>query len=125
MSGGLSSGYCRKGAGLIQTSGMEDDTHILTLEGELDMHHAQTVRARLQPVLNAKTKRVLVNLHDVSYMDSSGLALFIEALQKVQGYGGKLALFGMGQSLMHIFQIARLDQVFQLFADEASARAGT
>lgn len=96
---------------------------VLALNGEIDLHAAPRVRELLEPILARKAPRVIVDLGAVSYIDSSGLALFIEALQRIQAYGGKLALCGLGPSVKTIFEIARLDQVFSLFPDRAAAQA--
>jgi anti-sigma B factor antagonist len=70
-----------------------------------------------------RPKLVVIDLTKVTYLDSSGLAVLIEGMQKVQEYGGKFALAGVQESVQHIFEIARLDQVFQIFptVDEALA----
>jgi anti-sigma B factor antagonist len=70
-----------------------------------------------------KPKHLVVDLSRVTYMDSSGLAVLIEGMQKVQEYGGKFALAGVQESVTHILEIARLDQVFQIFPDVDSALA--
>ncbi len=49
----------------------------------------------------------------------------IETLQRIQSYGGKFAMFGLRDSVRSIFAIARLDQIFSIFPDEAAAVAGT
>ena len=66
---------------------------------------------------------VIVDLSGVTYIDSSGLAVFIEAMQRVQGYGGRFALCGLSEGVRHIFSIACLDQVFRIFPDSAAALA--
>ena len=68
-----------------------------------------------------KPKRLVVNLSGVTYLDSSGLAVLIEAMQNVEKYGGKFALAGMQETVRSIFEIARLDQVFHIFTDVDSA----
>ncbi len=102
-------------------SDFKPEPAILDLVGELDMHHVPAVRAQLDPLVKAKAPRVLIGLGGVTYIDSSGLALFIETLQQVQGYGGQLALFGLRAPVRHIFEIARLDQIFELFPDKSAA----
>jgi anti-sigma B factor antagonist len=77
----------------------------------------------MQPLLAAKLPQIVVDLSQVSYIDSSGLALFIEAMQRVQAYGGTFVLCGLRESVSHIFNIARLDQVFRIFPDRAAAEA--
>ena len=95
----------------------------MEIVGELDLHRVPAVREQLEPLIKSKAPRILIGLSGVSYIDSSGLALFIEVLQHVQGYGGQLALFGLRAPVRHIFDIARLDQVFTLFPDKSAALA--
>ena len=70
-----------------------------------------------------KPPRVVVDLTDVTYIDSSGLAVLIVGMQQVKEYGGKFALAGLQESVRPIFEIARLDQVFQIFPDVDAALA--
>lgn len=98
-------------------------TGILALEGEIDLHRSPEIKETLQPLIEQKTPRILIDMSGVQYIDSSGLALFIEALQRVMSYGGKFGLFGLRESVRGIFEIARLDQVFQIFPDEATAQS--
>jgi len=62
-----------------------------------------------------------VDLSEVYYVDSSGLAIFIDALQRIQRYGGKLALAGLKGNVAMVFQIARLDKIFLIFDDRETA----
>ena len=96
---------------------------ILALEGDIDLYHSAVVKERLNELIEQKLDRILVNLSEVTYMDSSGLAVLIECLQRIGAYGGKFGLFGPRETVRHIFEVARLDQVFRLFPDEATARA--
>ena len=97
--------------------------NVLPLEGEIDLHVSPAISASLKKITGAKPKRVVVDLAKVSYIDSSGLAVLIEAMQNVMGYGGKFALSGLQENVRPIFEIARLDQVFQIFPDVEAALA--
>lgn len=97
---------------------------VLALEGEIDLHESPHVKAQLDPLIAHKLPRIVVDLSGVSYIDSSGLALFIEALQRIQAYGGQLALCGLAASVRTIFEIARLDQIFRIFPDKSAALTG-
>ena len=99
----------------------ETEPGILTLEGEIDLHESPHVKEKLQPLIESKQPRILLDLSGVSYIDSSGLALFIEAMQRTAGYGGQFGLYGLRQNVRAIFDIARLDQVFKLYPDKAAA----
>ena len=96
---------------------------ILALEGEVDLHRSPQIRETLAPLVARKVARLLIDMTKVSYIDSSGLALLIETLQRVQSYGGKFALFGLRENVRTIFHIACLDQIFLIFPDEAAASA--
>ncbi len=100
-------------------------TGILALQGDIDMHRSPEVKETLEPLIAQKMPRILVDFSGVTYIDSSGLATMIETLQRIQSYGGKFAMFGLRESVKAVFEIARLDQIFSLYSDEASALAGT
>jgi anti-anti-sigma factor len=100
------------------------DPVVIAPEGEIDLNSSPLVKEQLAPAIAAQCPRLIVDLSGVSYLDSSGLAVFIEAQQSVQGYGGSFALCGLRESVRHIFTIARLDQVFRIFPDLAAAKAG-
>lgn len=102
----------------------QPQTAILALEGEVDLHRSPEVKETLEPLIAKKIPRILVDFSAVTYIDSSGLATMIETLQRIQSYGGKFAMFGLRESVKAVFEIARLDQIFRLFPDEAAAVAG-
>lgn len=89
------------------------------------MHRSPEVKETLEPLIAQKVPRILVDFSGVTYIDSSGLATMIETLQRIQSYGGKFAMFGLRESVKAVFEIARLDQIFSLYRDEASALAET
>jgi anti-sigma B factor antagonist len=90
---------------------------VLPLEGEIDLHVSPVISASLNEMIAKKPKQLVVDLSKVTYIDSSGLAVLIEAMQKVEKDGGKFAIVGMQETVRSIFDIARLDQVFRIFPD--------
>src|SRR6266480_6274089 len=100
-----------------------DRPNVLPLKGELDLHVSPVVTASLTAMIEKKPERVVIDLSDVTYIDSAGLAALIQAMQKVEEYGGKFSLAGLQGTVSSIFEISRLDQVFQIFPDTDSALA--
>jgi anti-sigma B factor antagonist len=94
---------------------------LLELRGEIDLNEKPNITARLDPLIEKQSPAIVVDLSQVTYVDSSGIAIFIDALQRIQNYGGKLALVGLQSNVAMVFQIARLDKVFLIFADRESA----
>jgi anti-sigma B factor antagonist len=106
------------------TTPSQNRSNVLSLKGEVDLHVSPAVTASLNEMINKKPKRMVVDLSEVSYIDSAGLAALIEAMQKVEGYGGKFLLAGLQETVRSIFEISRLDQVFRIFPDADAALAG-
>jgi len=97
--------------------------NVLPLEGEIDLHVSPGIAASLSTMVAQRPKQLIVDLSRVSYIDSSGLAVLIEAMQNVTQYGGQFALAGLQDAVRPIFEIARLDQVFRIFDDVEEALA--
>jgi anti-sigma B factor antagonist len=89
-----------------------DWNNFLPLEGEIDLHRSPRVERSLASMIKRKPNHLVVDLSGVTFIDSSGIAVLIRALQNVQNYGGKLTLSGMNDKVRPIFEITRLDQVF-------------
>lgn len=96
--------------------------NVLVLQGEIDLHEAPRLREGVRQMLEKQPPCLYVDFSRVTFIDSSGLAVFVETMQRVNAYGGKLALYGLHDTVEAIFHIARLDQVFRIFPDEAAAR---
>jgi anti-sigma B factor antagonist len=101
----------------------QDRSNVLPLTGEIDLHVSPAVTASLNAIIDKKPERLVVDLSDVTYIDSAGLAALIAAMQRVEGYGGKFLLAGLHHTILDLFESVRLDQVFQIFPDAAAALA--
>jgi len=98
---------------------------IIALEGEIDLHESPNVRETLRPHIEKKTGRVYVDMTEVVYIDSSGLAVLIDAMQRIANYGGKFGLIAIRPAVQTVLEIARLDQVFRVYKDRAAALRAT
>jgi anti-sigma B factor antagonist len=89
------------------------DLNIISLSGDLDLHLAPDLRKVLINQIKAKNNLVL-NLKDVSYLDSSGIACFVEALQLSRKNNLQFRLSNISHAVHKVFALARLDTVFQI-----------
>lgn len=87
---------------------------VVTLQGEIDLYSSPRVRERLLGLLKERPSRLIVDLSAVPYMDSSGIATFVETLQQVRKQQGVLRLVGLQANLREVFRFARLEQVFAI-----------
>ena len=99
----------------------QNEVELFELDGELDFHTSPELRDKFQEVFQKQSRKVVVNLKKVSYIDSSGLATFVEALQKIKRYNGKLVLTDLVPAVRSVFEIAKLDKVFSLANTEVEA----
>jgi anti-sigma B factor antagonist len=102
----------------------KDRPNVLPLKGEIDLHVYPAVTTSLNAMIKKKPERLVVDLSRVTYVDSTGLAAFIQARQKVEAYGGKFSLAGLQETVRSIFEMSRLDQVFKIFPDVDTAMSG-
>ena len=87
---------------------------ILAPEGDIDLAHSPTLRSSLRQAQAGKPQRLIVDLAQVDYMDSSGVATLVEALQTARRNTTKMVLCCMKDRVRSIFEIARLDTVFTI-----------
>jgi len=104
---------------------LPEEKNVLSLEGEIDLHVSPRVAASLEAMIRDKPPRIVVDLSRVNYVDSSGLAVLVEAMQNVEEYGGKFALAGLQENVRSIFETARLDQVFLIYPHVDAALAAS
>jgi anti-sigma B factor antagonist len=99
----------------------EGSTVILELAGEIDMERSVEVKQKLKELFQKKPSRLVVNMSDVKLIDSSGLATLVGALRWCRTNGSTLRLAGMAENVRSIFEICRLDTIFQICDTEAEA----
>jgi len=98
---------------------------ILDLHGALEAGQADAgLRAAIRVALDAGARTVILNLHDVIAIDSSGIAALASGHLTAANRGGGLKLCGLSQKLKSVFVITRLNAVFDTYDTEADAIAG-
>ena len=105
----------------VQIKSSAPNVELVELSGELDFHSSPEVRAAFTAPVEKQLKKILIDLTKVGYIDSSGLATFVELFQKLKRHGGKLILFNLSPSVRSVFEIAKLDGIFKLAGSEKDA----
>ncbi len=94
--------------------------------GAIDLHVSPELRAALRTIIDEeKPKRLVVDLSGVPYIDSSGIAVLIGAMQSLEHEGGVFLIAGPQEGVRMIFESAKLDQYFRLFPDVEAAAAAS
>ena len=99
-----------------------DGVAIIELSGRLTLGEATgKVREAVRGVVTKGHKKVVLNLKEVSYIDSAGLGEVIGAYTSVKNQGGDMKLVGASGRALDLLQVTRLLTLFEFFDDEASA----
>ena len=101
-----------------------DGVTILDLSGRITLGEGSvTLRDTVRDVLAKGSKKILLNLGDISYIDSSGIGELVSAFTSVRNAGGELKLLNLTKKVHDLLQITKLYTVFDIKDDEASAVA--
>ena len=97
------------------TSFLEEGRLTVALTGEIDHHCAKSYIQAIAAKIEAYTPSVCVlDFQEVSFVDSSGIAVVINALRSMTQIEGKLILSGIGEQPMKVFQASGLDKLVQI-----------
>ena len=101
-----------------------DGVTILDLSGRITLGEGSVVlRDTIREVLGKGEKKILLNLGDVTYIDSSGIGELVSAFTAVRKEGGDLKLLNLTKKVHDLLQITKLYTVFDVKDDEATAVA--
>jgi len=101
-----------------------DGVTIVDLSGRITLGEGSVVlRDAIRDLVGKGNKRILLNLGDVTYIDSSGIGELVSAFTTVRNQGGELKLLNLTKKVHDLLQITKLYTVFDVKDDEASAIA--
>ena len=99
-----------------------DGVTILDLSGRITLGEGSvTLRDAVHDVLAKGSKKILLNLGDISYIDSSGIGELVSAFTSVKNQGGELKLLNLTKKVHDLLQITKLYTVFDIWDNETSA----
>ena len=101
-----------------------DGITIVDLSGRITLGEGSVVlRDTIRDVVAAGNKKILLNLGDVTYIDSSGIGELVSSFTSVRNQGGELKLLNLTKKVLDLLQITKLYTVFDINDDEAQAVA--
>lgn len=96
------------------TSRQSGDRTVIEVKGEIDVYTAPALREEISSLVDAEHTTIVVDLTQVSFMDSTGLGVLVGALKKVRTLGGDLSLVINEEKILKVFRITALTQVFSI-----------
>ena len=105
------------------TTQQEDGIAVVAVTGEIDASSVPELRSLLDELLGDGQRNFVIDLAAVPFMDSSGLATLVQLFKRVRIGEGDVRLCGLQPKVQRVFELIRLDRVFDSFPDRADAVA--
>lgn len=102
---------------------LEGGIHALEFHGEIDVYNSANVKDALARLLDDGNARVVVNLEQVRYIDSTGLGAMLEGFEKFKRKQGSMVIVCTHPRIVRIFKITGLDNIMRVFQNEQEALA--
>ena len=97
---------------------MVPNVKVVHPSGILDGVRANQLRRDINDIVATGADIVLIDLKDVNFIDSSGLGALVSVMKTVRTGGGKLFVCSLNDQVKMVFELTRMDRVFEKFADQ-------
>ena len=100
------------------------ETALVSLRGELALPTASRLREVLVDLLRSGRTSIVLDLSDLTFIDSAGLGVLIGGLRRAQLHGGDLALAGARPRILHVLAVAGLSGAFRMLGKPPAPAVG-
>ncbi len=98
-----------------------DDIPVLDVTGEIDIYTTPQFKDAVSAAIDEGKPSIIINMTQVSYMDSSGFGTLLSATKRLRPVEGGLYLTGCNEAITRMLQITRLNTIFGIYATEEEA----
>lgn len=102
---------------------MSPNVAVVEPEGILDGTKAEDFRQTVEQLLENGADVLLVNLHKITFIDSSGLGTLVVLLKKARGLDRQFCICSTNDQVRMLFELTNMDQVFEMYEDQATFEA--
>ncbi len=103
---------------------LDGDTAVLRIGGEVDLYTAPQVKEEILALIEAGVRRLVVDLSDTEYLDSTALGALVGALKRLREREGDLRLVNPRPRIQKLLEVTRLSKVFEVRSSVAQALEG-
>jgi anti-anti-sigma factor len=91
---------------------------ILTLRGDIDYFNIGELKNAIFKLINNKIPKLILDLKEVDYMDSSGIGLIVTAHKVMNSYGGSIGLMNVLDEILVLLKLATVDIILKIYKNE-------
>ena len=104
------------------TTRQVNEVTVIDVSGRITLGEGSSLlRDELRSLIGSNRRKILLNLADVSYVDSSGIGQLVAAFTTVSSQGGQLKLLNLTKRLKELLQLTKVISIFEVFDDEKKA----
>jgi anti-anti-sigma factor len=100
---------------------LDSRTHVIAVSGEIHVSTAPQFSRRLNDAIGQGKTAVVLDLSDVTFIDSTGLSVLLNGLRRVTRRGGRMAIVCTNPTVLRLFEITRLDTTFDIVGSREDA----
>jgi anti-sigma B factor antagonist len=100
---------------------IDDQRHVLAVRGEIDLFTAPELKQVLAESIEAGRIRIIVDLTETTFLDSTALGVLIGAVKRLRSRDGALAIVNTDENIAKTFEITGLDQIFTILPTREAA----
>jgi anti-sigma B factor antagonist len=100
------------------TKRVKDGIEILAIKGELDLSNVAVVKTIIDKEISAGKINMVIDMRDLEYIDSSGIGVFINTMNKIRAHKGRFVLMALRDSVSRIFSLTKLTAFFTIIKEE-------
>ena len=98
-----------------------NDIIIIDVDGEIDLYNSNQLRSTVKNIISLGLTKLIINLDQVSYIDSSGVGALIASHTELYKKNGMLCILNAKDAVEKVFEFTRLNKFFKLYKDEHTA----
>lgn len=96
------------------TISKQGDVSVVEVDGQLIVGNRQELKQKMLDALDGGARKIVVDFTKTGYIDSSGLGVLVSLSKKIREQGGELRLAALNEDLRTLFELTKLDTLFQI-----------
>ena len=105
----------------LSQESLDSERHVVAVRGEIDLFTAPELKSALSEAIESGHTRIVVDLTDTTFLDSTALGVLIGAVKRLRSRDGRLTIVNVDDNIAKTFEITGLDQIFPISATRAEA----
>ena len=105
----------------LSQESLDSERHVVAVRGEIDLFTAPELKSALAEAIESGHTRIVVDLTDTTFLDSTALGVLIGAVKRLRSRDGRLTIVNVDDNIAKTFEITGLDQIFPISPTRAEA----